>query len=366
MKKILILIDQFYEHGGIEKLVALKANYWSTNFNYNVTIISTENEKKSYVYQLEPSIKMLDLEINYNRSISYFTKKNILLLFKNIIKLQRYITKERPDFIVVASHIPITYILPFLKLGKTKIIKEFHFTQYYRTSSKSVKKFLFNFVESRYDKLIVLSPEEGSYYNTNNVEVIPNPIQEIPILDKNVEKQNIASAVVRFAPVKRLELMIEAWNIFIDNGNKDWKLHVYGDYNNEYGDKMIKLVNNLELSNYIIFKGQTDHVLEEISKSKVLLLTSSQECFPMVILEAQSVGVPVISFDSPTGPRNIINNNKDGIIVENNNVLMFSEKLNIFALDAKMQDKLSANALTNAQKYTIDKVMNIWREKVFV
>ncbi len=366
MKKILILIDQFYEHGGIEKLVALKANYWSTNFNYNVTIISTENEKKPYVYELEPSIKMLDLEINYNRSISYFTIKNILLLFKNIIKLQTYITKERPDFIVVASHIPMTYILPFLKLGKTKIIKEFHFTQYYRTSSKSVKKFLFNFVESRYDKLIVLSPEEENYYNTNNLEVIPNPIQEIPILEKKVEKQKIASAVVRFAPVKRLELMIEAWNIFIDNGSKDWKLYIYGDYNNEYGAKMIKLVNNLELSNYIIFKGQTDKVLEEVGKSKVLLLTSSQECFPMVILEAQSVGVPVISFDSPTGPRNIITNSKDGILVENNNVLMFSEKLHTFALDANMQDKLSANALINAQKYTIDKVMNIWREKVFV
>lgn len=366
MKKISILMDKFYEHGGIEKLVALKANYWSTNFNYDVTIICTENGKNPYVYQLEPSIKILDLEINYNRSISYFSIKNILLLLKNIVKLQRYITKERPDFIIVASHIPMTYILPFLKLGKTKIIKEFHFTQYYRRSSKSIKKFLFNFIESRYDKLIVLSPEEGDYYNINNVEVIPNPIQEIPTLDKKKEKQKIASAVVRFAPVKRLELMIEAWNIFIYKGNKDWKLHIYGDYNNEYGTKMIKLVNNLELANYIIFKGKIDQVLEEVGKSKVLLLTSSQECFPMVILEAQSVGVPVISFDCPTGPRNIITNNKDGILVVNNNVLMFSEKLNTFASNTEIQNKLSVNTLTNAQKYTMDKVMNIWKEKVFV
>ncbi len=366
MKKIVILIDQFYEHGGIEKLVALKANYWSKVFNFNVTIICTENKKKPYVHQLEPSIEILDFEINYNRTISYFTIKNILLFLKNIVKLQTYIIRENPDFIIVASHIPITYILPFLKLGKTKIIKEFHFTQFYRRSSKSIKKFLFDFIESRYDKLIVLSPEEGNYYNTNNVEIIANPIQEILGLEKKIEKHTIASAVARFAPVKRLELMIEAWNIFIVNGNKDWRLHIYGDYNNEYGIKMIKLVKSLNMSNYIIFKGQTDNVLEEVAKSKVLLLTSSQECFPMVILEAQSVGVPVISFDSPTGPRNIINNNKDGILVENDNIVMFSETLNTFALDPKMQDKLSGNSLINAKKYTIDKVMNIWREKIFV
>lgn len=366
MEKISILVDQFYEHGGIEKLVALKANYWSKVFNYDVTIICTENKKKPYVYQLEPSVNVLDFEINYDRSISYFSIKNILLLLKNIVKLQTYIIKEKPDFIVVASHIPITYVLPFLKLGNTKIIKEFHFTQFDRRSTKSIKKSLFDFIESKYDKLIVLSPEEATFYNTNNVEVIANPIEKKQILGKKVEKQNIASAVIRFAPVKRLELMIKAWKIFLEKGNKDWKLYIYGDYSNEYGATMIELVKDLNISDYVVFKGQTDKVLEEIAKSKVMLLTSREECFPMVILEAQSVGVPIISFDSPTGPRNIINNYEDGILVENDNILMFSEILNKFALDTEMQTKLSQYSLINVEKYTIDKVMKIWKERIFV
>jgi glycosyltransferase involved in cell wall biosynthesis len=366
MKKILILIDQFYEYGGIEKLVSLKANYWSKNFSYDVTLVCTENKGKPFAYELDPSVDFIDLEINYNRSISYFSLKNMLLLLKNIIKLQIYIMRENPDFIVVASHIPITYCLPFLKLGKTKIIKEFHFTQYYRKKSKSLKKFIFNFIESRYNKLIVLSHEEANYYNTNNVEVIANPIENKLVLVRPIEKQKIALAVVRFAPVKRLELMVSAWKIFIDKGNKDWKLHIYGDYNNEYGIKIKNLVKHLKLYNYIIFNGRSDRVLEEVSKSKVLLLTSSQECFPMVILEAQSVGTPVISFDCPTGPRNIINDNKNGILVENNNIELFAEKLNTFASDTDMQERLSKNALINAEKYSIDKIMDRWRSKVFV
>jgi glycosyltransferase involved in cell wall biosynthesis len=160
--------------------------------------------------------------------------------------------------------------------------------------------------------------------------------------------------------------MVSAWKIFIDKGNKDWKLHIYGDYNNEYGIKIKNLVKHLKLYNYIIFNGRSDRVLEEVSKSKVLLLTSSQECFPMVILEAQSVGTPVISFDCPTGPRNIINDNKNGILVENNNIELFAEKLNTFASDTDMQERLSKNALINAEKYSIDKIMDRWRSKVFV
>ena len=366
MKKIVILVDQFHQHGGIEKLVALKANYWSTKFNYEVTIISTENNQKPLVYDLDSSVRFIDLEVNYNRAISYFSVANISLLWRNITKLQKYIIKEKPDFIVVASHIPMTYILPFLKLGKTKIIKEFHFTKFFRTNSKGIKQRLFDFLESRYDKLIALSTEEKTFYNTDNVEVIPNPIQVIPNISKKIKKQKVVSAVVRFAPVKRLELMIEVWDVFVKNGNTNWKLYIYGDYDNEYGTEIIKLVNSLSLSDYVVFKGQTNNVLDEVSKSKALLLTSSQECFPMVILEAQSVGVPVISFDCPTGPRNIINNNEDGILVENDNVFMFADKLEEFTSDNEMQKKLSEHSLINAQKYTMDKVMDLWQNKIFV
>ena len=369
MKKISILVDQFYEHGGIEKLVALKANYWSTVFNYDVTIVATENKDKPYIYPLEQSINFLDLGVNYNRDKSYFSIENIRLLFKNILKIQSYIFKEKPDFVVVASHIPITYILPFLKLGKTKIVKEFHFTQYYRKDDRSLKKKIFNIIESKYDKLIVLSQEERSYYKTDNVVVIPNPIPKIQILDKidkKPEKEKIASAVVRFAPVKRLEVMIDIWNTFIKRGNKDWILYIYGDHNNEYGAKIKTLVNKFNLSKYIVFKGQIDNVLENLVGSRVLLLTSSQECFPMVILESYSVGVPVISFDCPTGPRNIIINEKDGILIKNNSIDTFVKRLESFALDEVVQGEMSKKALLSAQKYTMDKVMNMWKKEVFI
>jgi glycosyltransferase involved in cell wall biosynthesis len=366
MKKIFILIDQFYQHGGIERLVALKSNYWSTKYGYDVTIISTEQKENTPLYALEPSVHFIDLKVNYKREISFFSISNIILLLKNSIRLQKCINQSKPDYIVVASHIPMTYVLPFLRLRNTKIIKEFHFTRYYTSKEISLKQSLFKFVEARYHKLIVLSKEEATFCRTHNIQIIPNPIQDIHRITNLTKKEDVAVAIIRFAPVKQLESMVEAWSLFINKGYSNWRLHIFGDYNNDYGKHIVEFVNILDISGNIIFKGQTSNVLEELSKSKLLLLTSAQECFPLVILEAQSVGVPVISFDSPTGPRNIINNNEDGFIVDLNNISLFASKLKEFASNSHIQDRLSENSLVNAQKYNIDTIMNIWRNKVFV
>lgn len=364
MKKITFFVDQFYEHGGIEKLVAIKANYWASKFDYDLTIISTENKNNSHIYDLNPAVKFIDLNINYNRLISYFSLTNLSLLIKNIFVIQKYLLKNSPDVVIVASHIPITYMLPFLFRGKTKIIKEFHFSKYYNKKS-NLKNKIFNYVESKYDKLVVLSSEERSFYKSNNVEVINNPIisDEDVIINEQNKKDLIAATVIRFAPVKRLELLVNIWEKFVKN-NGNWKLYIYGPVENDYGLEIQNLVKSKKIENNVIFKGKTNSVLEELAKSRVVLMSSEQECFPMLILESQSVGVPVISFDCPTGPRNIINNNKDGILIKNDDVGEFVSTLNRFSNDEELQDRLSHGAVLNSTKFELNTIMNEWNTKV--
>src|SRR6478672_4589266 len=177
MKKIVILVDQLHSHGGIERLVALKANYWSTVFNYDVTIIATEQLQQPIIYALSEKVKFIDLAINYHRGKSYFSMENGLKFLSNIRQIQNYIAKEKPDFIDVASHIPITYFLPFL-ITKAKTIKEFHFTKFERVKQQDAKSKLLNYIEGKYDYLVVLSEEEKQFYTSDNVVVIPNPIPD--------------------------------------------------------------------------------------------------------------------------------------------------------------------------------------------
>lgn len=359
MKKIVILVDQLNSHGGIEKLVSIKANYWAEVFNYDVTIIATEQLQKPIIYDLSTKVKFIDLAINYNRLKSYFAVQNIFRFVKNIFQIQQFLFKDKPDFILVASHIPITYFAPFL-FTKAKTIKEFHFTKSSRNQAK-----ILNFIESKYDFLAVLSDEESTFYPSKNVVVIPNPIETTIEENSNFNKENVALFVGRIVPVKQLEKLILIWKEFI-KVKPNWKLHILGAKEGDYFIKIEQQVFEHNLQDFIHFKGQSNDVNKELKKSKVLLMTSLQECFPMVILEAQAKGVPVISFDSPTGPRNIIHNNIDGIIVEYNNNDSFVKELIRFTEDENFQKIVSINSLKNARNYNIDVVMNMWNNLVFI
>jgi len=366
MKKITILVDQLYQHGGIEKLVAIKANYWVTHYNYNVTIVSTEQNNNPLIYELDPKVQFLDLGINYHRLKSFFSFKNLTLAFLNIVKIQQYLSRNKPDYVLVASHIPMTYVLPFLIRGKTRIVKEFHFTKYYSHQNNNLKQRVFNYIEAKYDTLVVLSPEEQSFYKTTNTVVIPNPVitaKGVVIIPQE-KKELIAATALRFAPVKRLELLIDIWEQF-SKTHPTWKLLIYGPLDNEYAAKIQQLAVAKNLSAQIIFEGKTTHVLQELSKARVVLITSAQECFPLFLLEAHSVGVPVISFNCPTGPRNIIHNKKDGLLVENNNIPEFVSTLQKFSNNAGLQEELALNALENANLYQLDRVMKQWKNKIF-
>ncbi len=365
MRKIVVLVDQMHSHGGIEKLVAIKANYWSSVYGYEVTILSTEQGGKPLIYELNKEVVFQDLAIDFDRNKSYFSITNVLKLLKNIVRLQQFIIKKKPDFILVASHIPITYVLPFFIKGKTKTIKEFHYTKFY-DSNLGIKNKLLIFVESRYDYLVTLSKEEQSFYYSNNTVVIPNPIEEEvnePLIALS-QRPLVAIAIIRFAPVKQLESMVAVWEQFYKNHPK-WELHLYGSIGNEYYQKIFNLVHEKQLESTILFKGQTNEVSKVLEQSRVLLMTSIQECFPMVILEANAAGVPVISYDCPTGPRNIIHNEEDGFIVAVGDQNAYINCLEQLAENTSLLNAMGSKAQENASNYMLPKVMNLWNTIIF-
>ncbi len=366
MKKVVILVDQLHSHGGIEKLVSIKANYWSSVFGYSVTIVSTEQNNKPIIYPLNEAVFFEDFAVNYDRAKSYFSFNNLVKFMFNCIKIQLYILREKPDFIIVASHVPITYVLPFLIKGKTKIIKEFHFTKFFHSSNSLFSKIV-NYIEARYDYLVVLSQEEKQFYKSKNAIVIPNPIEESSnfILQDFNKRPNVAVAMVRFAPVKRLEKMISIWQKFIET-NSDWKLNIFGSTDSDYAQSLIELVKLKGLENSIFFKGQTSQVLNELNEAKMLLLTSEQECFPMCILEAQKAGVVVFSYDCPTGPRNSIQQDFDGFLIPFDDEKSFVNCMNITVSNPEKMEFISSNATRNAINYSLSEVMNKWNNAIFV
>lgn len=364
MKTIVILTDQLHKIGGINSLIQTKANYWAIKKGYQVHIITTEQENKPPFYSFNPSISLYDLNITYNRTKSYFSFQNLLFVFKNLWYLQKKIKILSPDLVIIANQIPVALFFPLLK-SKAKFLKECHNTKYFQTQEKqSLFNKVENYIESMLNFQVVLNKEEKDFYKSKGVVHIPNPIS-IDINEKtNNFRENVAIAAGRIAPVKRFDLLIEIWSKFKKDDTSNWKLEIYGE-----GDE----INTSKLHNKIKCLGLTKTVeilkpvnnLPEIMKTKGLyLMTSSQECFPMVLLEAQASGLPIISFDCPTGPRNIIEPNETGILIDLDDHELFISALHKMTSDKRLRRKIAENAISSVKKYCVSNVMESWEEKI--
>lgn len=106
--------------------------------------------------------------------------------------------------------------------------------------------------------------------------------------------------------------------------------------------------------------GATQDMESELSKSSIYALSSRFEGFGMVIVEAMQCGVPVVSFDCPKGPAEIISNNIDGILVENGDVDAFADALIELIGNEEKRRQLAENALVNVKRFEIENIGKLW------
>ena len=106
----------------------------------------------------------------------------------------------------------------------------------------------------------------------------------------------------------------------------------------------------------------TKNIVEEFSKSSIFVLSSRFEGFGLVLAEAMSCGLPCISFDCPYGPRDIITNEEDGILVENGNIMALAKALKRLMADENLRQSMGEKAIINVARYDSSNIMNRWEE----
>ncbi|OEK08462.1 hypothetical protein A8C32_03155 [Flavivirga aquatica] len=362
--KIVFIIDQVYRHGGIERVLSIKANYLSTIKTNDIHILTTEQGDEKACYDFNSKITFKDLSINYHKNKSYFHPKNLLKLPNHISKVKSELKKINPDIVVVCSHSADTYFMPFVN-KKIPKIKEFHYSKFIeidkrKNASTLFKKLFFKFadyVETKYDKLVVLNPDEANYFKSNNTITIPNPLTFYPDKTSNLDT-NIVISAGRIAPVKRYDILIDIWEL-VHQSNTSWELHIYGTGESHYLDTLQKKIIDKKLEKHVFLKGATSLIKEKMLNSSLFVMTSENECFPLVLLEAQACGLPIISFDCPNGPRNIISN-KNGKLIDMEDTKGFAEAILKTISNQDLRIPLGKNARANAANYSVEKVMNIW------
>ena len=196
-----------------------------------------------------------------------------------------------------------------------------------------------------------------SEFNAKLVEVIPNSVSIHSVSTTEKLPFDYIIAVGRLVPLKQFDQLIESYSNSV-LPEKNIHLVILGT-----GEEQTLLENriaNLNLEDEVHLLGFKENVWDYISNAKFLVLSSQYEGFPMTILEALSLGIPVISFDCESGPNEMIINHHNGILVENQNFTELTHKMNIFVEDEVLYQNCKTNAISSVAKFQSEVVINQW------
>lgn len=365
--KIVYLISGTFNSGGMERVLANKANYLVEK-GYEVSIITTEQKERKPFFFFSPKIKCYDLDINYgdNLAIPFFKKifsfPRKQRLFKQ--RLSRLLIEMKAD-IVVSMFGNEVFFINNIPDGSKKIL-EIHFSKFFRLQEG--RKGIWRIVDKvrswqdeklvrNFDVFVVLTEEDKTYWGSlKNIRVIPNASSFCSGKKANLENKKII-AVGRYGYQKGFDMLIDAWEKVYAKC-PDWKLEIIGS--GPWEKRLRKQVEQLDLTECISLKKATKDIEEEYLDASALVLSSRYEGLPMVVLEAIDCGLPIVAFTCKCGPRDIITNGKEGFLVPENDILALAERLILLIQNLQLRKEMGECSRKRAEDFSQEVIMKKW------
>lgn len=369
--KILYCIPGLYNSGGMERVLSCKANYLVER-GYEVAIVTTEQRGCAPFFPLDERIQTYDLDINYEVSNGSLWRKLLdffTLPRKHLSQLERLVENLRPD-IIISMFGNDERVVPRLRDSSYKVL-EYHFSKFKRIQYG--RRGLWHYLDlwrmraderivRLYDRFVVLTEEDKALWgNLPNMEVIPNPLPfRIEGEGASLEEKRVIAAG-RYEYQKNFADLIKIW-ARVSPRYPDWHLVIYGD--GSLRSDLEALVSSLGLSNTLTLAPATRDMRREYQHSAIYALTSHYEGLPMVLIEAQAMGLPIVSYTCQCGPRDIVSDGVDGFLVDLYDQDRFAERLSQLMSDAELLQQMGTKAREASRRYDLDRVMSQW-ERLF-
>ena len=369
--KIVYCLDELEAVGGIERVTIAKANALSRVPGNEVYMVVAYNRKEPSL-AVVPSVRIVSLDVRYYDDKQQSRLGRLFFMRKlrkeHSAKMQKCLDRIIPD-IVVSTGMSEKHFIGKLHLSTNPVrIREFHFHKYYRRTLASglyetMLARLSEFVDYRssirgFDRIVLLTEQDKNenWKGRDNVEVIPNPLithpEEVSTLDNKV-----VIAAGRLVNQKNLSSLISAWKLVAER-HPDWELRIFGDgpMRQKLEDQIVDCV----LSDCVKLCGFSDNIEKEMCDASIYVLSSICEGFGMVIIEAMACGLPVISYDCPCGPKDIIEEGVDGFLVPLNDERQLAEKIITLIEDRALRSRMGKIALETSTKYLPEKISEQW------
>jgi len=370
--KIVYVTPALYMAGGVERVLTLKANYFAEHYDYDITIILTEGKGKPLFYPLSEKIEVINLDIGFEELWYCSFLKKIWTYLRKQRRFKRLLTNElmrlRPDITVSLLRREINFLCD-INDGSRKI-GEMHINRAnyrnFNTEYAGIVKRLFAKAWSgsllehlgKLDRLVVLTEKDReAWTELDNVEVIPDPLSIWPsTISPQTSKRVLA--IARYSHEKGIDLLLQAW-AKVEKVVSDWRLDVFGDGDRSAYERMIEEL-KIDRSRCLLH-GRNNDVEREYVNSSLFVLSSRFEGFGMVITEAMVCGLPVVAFDCPWGPRAIIVDGEDGLLVQNGNVKALADALVRLMGDEHLRHSMAEAGVRNVQRFGLDSIAGRWK-----
>ena len=370
--KIVYCTPSLYMAGGVERVLTLKANYFADNYGYDVTIITTDGEDKKCFFPLSEKVKVVNLGIHFEdmwhrpfliRLCIYLPKER---QFKKLLTTE--LNRIKPDITISVLRREINFLTEIH--DGSKKIGEIHINRAHYRNFTPNRTNLFKALFAKYwmhglvkklkqlDRFVVLTEyDRQAWQEIPRVDVIPNPLPFYPELSHVVRRKRIIS-FGRYFDEKGYDMLLKVWAI-VEKECDDWELDIYGDGNKTYYEK-IAVSLNLDKKRYRLNDSISD-VQKEYLNSSLFVCTSRFEGFGMGIIEAMACGLPVVAFDCLWGPRSIISDGEDGLLVENGNIEKMAETILSLINHPEKISEMGMSARKNVQRFNIDIIAKKWK-----
>ena len=356
--KIVFLITNL-STGGAERVMVTLANELVKKHEI---IIGTRSNRIKDFYYVNRDIKRINLLKSPKKLSNIFIR--LIEIFNVILQICKLILKEKPD--VVVSFLSSFNVLTILasKITKTSVI----ISERNNPSKEKIGKFK-NFLRKiiyPFATLIVFQTKKASKYFTKilkrNIYVIPNPLTPDVKKIKTCSKKNIILAMGSLIYQKRFDILINSVALIKDElKKKNWIVEIYGEGKLKHA--LEKRIKKYKIEEIVKLKGKTDKPFEKMKKASIFLLTSDFEGFPNVLCEAMACGCVPISVDCNFGPKEIIKNKFNGILVKQKSKSISSELYRLINDKNKLK-KMRMNTKIVFKRLDVSIIAKKW-EKLF-
>ena len=385
--KICFVVDNIFNLGGIQRVVSVLASKLAEENDIDVLCLNKRCKVDRSLYNISEKVnvqiegKLLNnnkLTKLYSLIIRSVNKRSNLINKQKFIGLltQAYYPKEVQDkfiayfnykkydvIIGVAGYNSLLLAIISDKLNaKTIGWQHNSYDAYLQTKERYFwhQDLLYNEYIPKLDKYLVLAEyDKMMFLKENNIEsiVMYNPRSFSSQIKSDVCKKQFLAAG-RFNHQKGFDLLIDSFYEF-SKKNNDWNLLIVGE--GEERSKILEQINKYKLNDRISVEPFTDNIKQSFLDSSVLLLSSRWEGMPMIVLESLEMGVPIISYDI-TAVEALIDNKKEGLIVEKFDAEKFAVAMHKISESYEMRCKLSINAIKKAKQFDVSNIVEQWNQ----